>query len=166
MIGADVVIAQREEGERPIRNPIGSRLPRSRCLSGPWPTPWPIPAPAPWHCFSGIVREQTGDAGSSSSSTRPTRRWPPPRCGRSAAELRARWPRVTADRDPPSGRTPRHRGVERHDRRLLAPPGARPSRPAASPSTRLKETVPVWKKEYFEDGEVWVGLQSECDHRH
>lgn len=31
---------------------------------------------------------------------------------------------------------------------------------------RLKETIPVWKKEYFEDGEVWVGLQSECDHRH
>jgi len=30
----------------------------------------------------------------------------------------------------------------------------------------LKETVPVWKKEYFEDGEVWVGLQSACDHRH
>jgi MoaE-MoaD fusion protein len=29
----------------------------------------------------------------------------------------------------------------------------------------LKETVPVWKKEYFEDGEIWVGLQSECDHR-
>ncbi len=22
---------------------------------------------------------------------------------------------------------------------------------------RLKESVPVWKKEYFEDGEVWVG---------
>ena len=30
----------------------------------------------------------------------------------------------------------------------------------------LKETVPIWKKEYFEDGEVWVGLQSQCDHRH
>jgi molybdopterin converting factor subunit 1 len=28
----------------------------------------------------------------------------------------------------------------------------------------LKETVPVWKKEYFEDGEVWVGLA--CDHAH
>lgn len=28
----------------------------------------------------------------------------------------------------------------------------------------LKETVPIWKKEYFEDGEVWVGLQ--CDHSH
>ncbi len=31
---------------------------------------------------------------------------------------------------------------------------------------RLKETVPVWKKEHFEDGEVWAGFQSECDHRH
>jgi molybdopterin synthase catalytic subunit len=30
----------------------------------------------------------------------------------------------------------------------------------------LKETVPVWKKEFFEDGEVWVGLQGDCDHRH
>jgi MoaE-MoaD fusion protein len=27
----------------------------------------------------------------------------------------------------------------------------------------LKQTVPTWKKEHFEDGEVWVGLQ--CDHR-
>ena len=31
---------------------------------------------------------------------------------------------------------------------------------------RLKQTVPIWKKEQFEDGEVWVGLQAECDHRH
>jgi molybdopterin synthase catalytic subunit len=23
----------------------------------------------------------------------------------------------------------------------------------------LKRIVPVWKKEHFEDGEVWVGLQ-------
>ena len=23
----------------------------------------------------------------------------------------------------------------------------------------LKQTVPVWKKEHFEDGEIWVGLQ-------
>jgi len=28
----------------------------------------------------------------------------------------------------------------------------------------LKATVPIWKKEYFEDGEVWVGLQG--DHHH
>jgi molybdopterin synthase catalytic subunit len=25
----------------------------------------------------------------------------------------------------------------------------------------LKRTVPIWKKEHFEDGEVWVGLQGE-----
>ncbi len=30
----------------------------------------------------------------------------------------------------------------------------------------LKETVPIWKKEHFDDGEVWVGLASECAHRH
>jgi molybdopterin synthase catalytic subunit len=29
----------------------------------------------------------------------------------------------------------------------------------------LKETVPVWKKEYFEDGEVWVGLQGDAGRR-
>ena len=26
---------------------------------------------------------------------------------------------------------------------------------------RLKETVPIWKREVFEDGAVWVGLQGE-----
>jgi molybdopterin synthase catalytic subunit len=26
---------------------------------------------------------------------------------------------------------------------------------------RLKETVPIWKREIFEDGSVWVGLQGE-----
>jgi molybdopterin synthase catalytic subunit len=26
---------------------------------------------------------------------------------------------------------------------------------------RLKETVPIWKREVFEDGSVWVGLQGE-----
>lgn len=25
---------------------------------------------------------------------------------------------------------------------------------------RIKETAPIWKKEVFEDGEVWVGCQS------
>jgi molybdopterin synthase catalytic subunit len=30
---------------------------------------------------------------------------------------------------------------------------------------RLKETVPIWKKEHFENGEVWVGLQSESPRR-
>ena len=26
---------------------------------------------------------------------------------------------------------------------------------------RLKETVPIWKKEIFEDGAIWVGLQGD-----
>jgi molybdopterin synthase catalytic subunit len=26
---------------------------------------------------------------------------------------------------------------------------------------RLKQTVPIWKREIFEDGAVWVGLQGE-----
>jgi len=26
---------------------------------------------------------------------------------------------------------------------------------------RLKETVPIWKREVFEDGAVWVGLQGD-----
>ena len=25
---------------------------------------------------------------------------------------------------------------------------------------RIKETVPIWKKEVFEDGQIWVGCQS------
>jgi len=35
---------------------------------------------------------------------------------------------------------------------------------------RLKEIVPIWKKEYFEGGEIWVGCQTshppELPHRH
>ena len=27
---------------------------------------------------------------------------------------------------------------------------------------RIKQTVPIWKKEFFEDGEVWVGSQDDC----
>ena len=29
---------------------------------------------------------------------------------------------------------------------------------------RIKETVPIWKKEVFEDGQVWVGCQSHAVH--
>jgi len=28
---------------------------------------------------------------------------------------------------------------------------------------RIKQIVPIWKKEHFEDGEVWVGSQAEFD---
>ncbi len=29
---------------------------------------------------------------------------------------------------------------------------------------RIKETVPIWKKEFFEDGQMWVGCQSHAVH--
>ena len=29
---------------------------------------------------------------------------------------------------------------------------------------RIKETVPIWKKEFFEDGQMWVGCQSHVVH--
>ena len=29
---------------------------------------------------------------------------------------------------------------------------------------RLKEVVPIWKKEFFEGGEVWIGSQTGCCH--
>ena len=29
---------------------------------------------------------------------------------------------------------------------------------------RLKEVAPIWKKEYFEGGEVWIGSLADCDH--
>lgn len=29
---------------------------------------------------------------------------------------------------------------------------------------RLKLVAPIWKKEYFEGGEVWIGSLADCDH--
>lgn len=31
---------------------------------------------------------------------------------------------------------------------------------------RLKEVAPIWKKEYFEGGDVWIGSLADCDHDH
>ena len=31
---------------------------------------------------------------------------------------------------------------------------------------RLKEVAPIWKKEYFEGGEVWIGSLADCEHDH
>jgi MoaE-MoaD fusion protein len=40
---------------------------------------------------------------------------------------------------------------------IAAAPHRRPAFEAALEGiNRLKKTVPIWKKEYFEDGEVWV----------
>ena len=45
---------------------------------------------------------------------------------------------------------------------LVTAPHRKPAFEAAIEGiNRLKRTVPIWKKEYFEDGEVWV--QGEWD---
>jgi len=31
---------------------------------------------------------------------------------------------------------------------------------------RLKHVAPIWKKERFEGGEVWIGSLADCDHAH
>lgn len=31
---------------------------------------------------------------------------------------------------------------------------------------RLKEVAPIWKKEFFEGGEVWIGSLADCVHDH
>ncbi len=31
---------------------------------------------------------------------------------------------------------------------------------------RLKAVAPIWKKEYFEGGEVWIGSVADCEHQH
>ena len=31
---------------------------------------------------------------------------------------------------------------------------------------RLKEVVPIWKKEHFEGGDVWIGSLADCEHDH
>jgi len=46
-----------------------------------------------------------------------------------------------------------------------------PHRPAALEACRfaidrLKHVAPIWKKERFEGGEVWIGSLADCDHEH
>jgi molybdopterin synthase catalytic subunit len=31
---------------------------------------------------------------------------------------------------------------------------------------RLKAVAPIWKKEHFEGGEVWIGSLADCEHEH
>jgi len=115
--------------------------------------------------FSGVVREQTGgrdvkfleyEAHASMAATK---------MGEIAARVRARWPGVKK-----VAMVHRIGRLEIGESSVLIAVSS-PHRGEAFEACRfaidtLKETVPVWKKEYFEDGEVWVGLQSECDHRH
>ena len=46
-----------------------------------------------------------------------------------------------------------------------------PHRPAAMEACRfaidrLKHVAPIWKKEHFDGGEVWIGSLADCEHEH
>ena len=115
--------------------------------------------------FSGVVRDQTGGRRVKFLEYEAHASMAEAKMREIAAATRARWPAVK-----------RIAMVHRVGRLLIGESSVMIA--VSSPHRRhafeachfaidtLKETVPVWKKEYFEDGEVWVGLQSECDHRH
>ncbi|HET8578235.1 MAG TPA: molybdenum cofactor biosynthesis protein MoaE [Methylomirabilota bacterium] len=114
--------------------------------------------------FAGVVREQTGRRRVKFLEYEAHTPMAAAKMREIAAELRARWPDLR-----------RIAIVHRVGRLEIGEASvmiavSSPHRREAFEACRfaidtLKATVPVWKKEYFEDGEVWVGLQSECDHR-
>ena len=71
------------------------------------------------------------------------------------AEMRQRWP---IDRIAVGHRTGR---VDIGETSMVVAASAAQRRPAFEAVLyfvdRLKEVVPIWKKEYFEGGEVWIG---------
>jgi molybdopterin synthase catalytic subunit len=115
--------------------------------------------------FSGIVRNETGGRRVKFLEYEAHPPMAEAKMREIAAALRARWPGLA-----------RIAIVHRVGRLEIGESSvmiavSSPHRPQALEACRfaidtLKETVPVWKKEHFEDGEVWVGLQSECDRRH
>jgi molybdopterin synthase catalytic subunit/molybdopterin converting factor small subunit len=115
--------------------------------------------------FSGVVREHTGGRRVKFLEYEAHAPMAVAKMREIAGELRARWPGLR-----------RIAMVHRIGRLEIGESSvmiavSSPHRREAFEACRfaidtLKEAVPVWKKEYFEDGEVWVGLQSECDHRH
>ena len=115
--------------------------------------------------FSGVVREETGGRRVKFLEYEAHGPMALAKMREIAAELRARWPGVR--RVAMVHRTGR---LEIGESSIMIAVSS-PHRGEAFEACRfaidtLKETVPIWKKEHFEDGEVWVGLQSDCDHRH
>ena len=113
--------------------------------------------------FSGVVRDQTGGRRVKFLEYEGHAPMALAKMREIAAEIRSRWPG-----------TLRVAMVHRIGRLEIGESSvmiavSSPHRHAAFEACHfaidtLKETVPVWKKEYFEDGEVWVGLQSGSDH--
>ncbi len=109
--------------------------------------------------FSGIVRDQTGCRRVKFLEYEGHSAMAEAKMREIAATLRGRWPSV--------GRVAMVHRIGRLDigesSVLIAV--SSPHRREAFEACHfaidvLKETVPIWKKEHFEDGEVWVGLQS------
>src|SRR5215813_6210356 len=115
--------------------------------------------------FSGVVRDQTGGRRVKFLEYEAHAPMAEAKMREIAAEMRVRWPDIA--RIVMIHRIGRLEIGESSVMIGVSSPHRRQAFEACHFSIdTLKETVPVWKKEYFEDGEVWVGLQSECDHRH
>lgn len=115
--------------------------------------------------FSGVVREETGGRRVKYLEYEAHAPMATAKMREIAAAVRERWPGVR-------GVALMHRigRLEIGESSVMIAVSS-PHRAEAFDACRfaidtLKETVPVWKKEFFEDGEVWVGLQGDCDHRH
>ena len=112
--------------------------------------------------FSGVVREETGGRRVKYLEYEAHAPMAAAKMREIASAVRARWPGVR-------GLALVHRigRLEIGESSVMIAVSS-PHRGEAFDACRfaidtLKETVPVWKKEYFEDGEVWVGLQGERD---
>jgi molybdopterin synthase catalytic subunit len=114
--------------------------------------------------FSGVVRDQTGGRRVKYLEYEAHAPMAEAKMRQIAADLRVRWPDVA--RVVMIHRIGRLEIGESSVMIGVSSPHRRQAFEACHFAIdTLKETVPVWKKEYFEDGEVWVGLQSECEHR-
>jgi molybdopterin synthase catalytic subunit len=114
--------------------------------------------------FSGVVREQTGGRHVKFLEYEAHAPMAAAKMREIASAVRARWPGVR-------GVALLHRigRLEIGESSVMIAVSS-PHRGEAFDACRfaidtLKETVPVWKKEYFEDGEVWVGLQGDAGRR-
>jgi len=115
--------------------------------------------------FSGVVREETGGRRVKYLEYEAHEPMAAAKMREIAAAVRERWPGVR-------GVALMHRigRLEIGESSVMIAVSS-PHRAEAFDACRfaidtLKETVPVWKKEFFEDGDVWVGLQGDGDHRH
>lgn len=109
--------------------------------------------------FSGVVRDQTGGRRVKFLEYEAHGAMALAKMREIGAAIRSRWPAIT-----------RIALVHRIGRLEIGESSvmiavSSPHRAQAFEACRfaidtLKETVPIWKKEHFEDGEVWVGPQS------